>query len=176
MRKILAVVAAAGICLALGVGSAQAITLTNKKAIGWYDLNAPIGGAYWFNERVGVQAGIGFSKVNLPGDATDPDVDFAFTAAVPIRLAGPETCHFLFRPGVYYETNPGPDLDSFMSIRADLAVEYFLSHHFSIVGGSGLEFNSANPSAPDVDSTTQITTRGITLGSVGLYYYFGPAD
>jgi hypothetical protein len=174
MRKILAVVAAAGITLALAAGSANAVRLTNKKVVGWYDFNAPIGGGYWFNENVGIQAGFGFNKVNLPDPAEDPDVSVAFTAAVPIRIAGPETAHFYFRPGFFYETNPAPGDDSFLSIRADLVVEYYLSHHFSIVGGHGVEYISISPDVGD--AVTVFQARPISAASVGFFYYFGNED
>jgi hypothetical protein len=175
MRKILVALIAAGVALCVGFGTASAIHLKNKKAIGWFDRNAPLGGAYWFTDNVGIQAGIGFNKINLPDAGEDPDAAIAFAAAVPIRIAGPETCHFYFRPGFFYETNPGEGLDSFVSVRADLAVEYYLSHHFSIVGGHGVEYISLNPEG-DFDSTTRFQTRPISDISVGFYYYFGNSE
>jgi hypothetical protein len=173
MRKILAVLLTAGMATVFTAGTADAIKLAGMKAVGWNDRNAPIGGAYWFTDRVGIQAGLGFNKFDDgdDNDDNDPETAFAFTVAVPIYLAGPEDCHFLFRPGLFYETDPSPGVDNFLSVRADLAVEYFLSHHFSIVGGHGIEYISESPAVGD--SQTAIQSRALSLSTVGFYYYFG---
>jgi hypothetical protein len=171
MRKILAVLLTAGMATVFAAGTAEAIKLAGQRSVGWHDRNAPIGGGYWFTDRVGLQAGIGFNKMDDGNDETDEETAIAFNVALPVYLAGPEDCHFLFRPGIFYETNPSPGFDSFVSVRADLAVEYFLSHHFSIVGGHGVEFITNSPEVGD--SETSFGSRALSLSSVGFYYYFG---
>ena len=169
MRKILSAVVVAGFVAAL-CGVAEAKDMTNMKGLGWYRTEAPIGGIIWFSPKIGITAGFGFDKVDLPDPAEDPDTQFNIAAAVPIVLAGADDVNFMFRPGFLYSSKPD-GLDSSVEVDADLAVELWLTSRASILGGTGIHYVSESP-LTDEDSTTFLGTHAISLTQVGFYYYF----
>lgn len=169
MRKILSAVVVAAFVAALGGGLAEAKDMTNMKGLGWYTQDAPLGGIIWFSPKIGITAGVGFNKVNLPDPLEDPDTQFNLAAAIPIVLAGADDVNFMFRPGFQYASKPN-GFDSAFEVDADLAVELWITSRASVLGGTGIHFASVSP--VDGDATTTIGTHAISLTEVGFYYYF----
>ena len=170
MRKILSAVVVAGFVAALG-GVAEAKDMTNMKGLGWYRQEAPIGGIIWFSPKIGITAGIGFDKVDLPEPAEDPDTQINLAAAVPIVLAGADDVTFMFRPGIVFSSKPAPPVvDSSFEVDLDLAVEFWITSRASILGAAGIHFVSDSPETGD--STTFIGTHAMSATEVGFYYYF----
>lgn len=168
MRKFTAVISIA-VLTAFLTGMSEAKDMTGLKGVGWFDQNAPIGGILWVSPKIGVTAGVGFNSPDDGNDATDEETQINLAGAVPIVLMGSDNTNFMFRPGILYSSNP-PGYDSSISIRADLAVEFWLGSRASVLAGHGLEFMSNSPAVGD--SQTHIGSRAISVTDIGFYFYF----
>lgn len=163
MRKILAALAVAALAAVGATGVSHAVDMAKGDyALGFFDQNAPIGGIYWFSPKAALAVGIGIQKPD------EGDTEFDLTVGVPITLIGNDRANFQVRPRLFYGSNAVSN-GNFMAFGADLAAEVFITKHFSLLAGHGLEFQTISPD--EGDSVTNINSRVVSGSSVGFYYY-----
>lgn len=173
---------------------APAVALAQPKyGLGYFRPEAPVGGRVWLNEKVAVDAGIGFEygkfaavdyERKADGDSAMDDEKVAFTvdAGVPFVVAGDETTKFFVRPGVTFASTPAWDPSEGATgdwvsateiwISGTLGVEHWFGKHFSIGAGHGLVFKSIDPGLKGSDSTTRIQSTDFGISNVGFHFYF----
>jgi len=177
--------------LVAAVTPSLAKDMTGKVSLGFHNSDAPVGGRYWVNNMVAVDAGLGFESSEVP-DA-DPDTDtetvnslsFWFEAGVPIKLYDVDNAHFFFRPSVVlgllddraYGTGSADAKWTSLDFVLSLGGELFFGDHFSVEATHGMKVNMT--SVPDevkndvgADSFTSVSTFGNNLTTIGFHFYF----
>lgn len=166
MRKILSLIACAGFALALTAGSSHAaIDLSKNMSVGWWNSDVPVALQIGLGPKMGLNVGIGFNKPD------EGDTGLNIGAALPIILcAMDDKAALSIRPGLIYASNPGGFAGSILEIQAHLEARVWLSEHFSLLAGHGLNITSASPD--EGDSATNIGTAAISATEVGFWYRF----
>jgi hypothetical protein len=162
-------VARAAVVASLLVGSAlPAAAQGGRFALGFTTTDAPVGGRYWLNDRVGLDLGLGLET----RDDHDKK-DFALSAGLPVRLSDAGSrAHFNLRPGFMLMTiDRGAESDKMMNVLAQFEFEIFMVENFSVRASHGAALTIFDP-AGGGDSTTDLLTTGGNLTSVGFFYYF----
>lgn len=166
MRKLMMLVACVGTVVALGAGVASASSpdMSKKISIGWWDADAPIGVQIGLAPKMALDLGLGFNKPD------EGDTGFNIAGALPITICNmDDKAAFSFRPGLMFSTKPGGNVDTAIIVSADLEARVWLSDHFSILAGHGIQFSNVSPIG-DGDSTTNIGTHAISATQVGFWY------
>ncbi len=181
--------------LVAAVAPSLAKDMTGKVSLGFHNSDAPLGGRYWVNNMVAVDAGLGFSSSEVP-DA-DPGTEtetvntfsFWFEGGVPIKLYDADNAHFFFRPslvlgllddrayGRAYGSGGADAKWTSVDFVLSLGGELFFGDHFSVEATHGLKINTT--SVPDevkedvgADSFTSVSTFGNNLTTIGFHFYF----
>lgn len=163
MRKILAALAVVALAVVGTTGVGHAVDMAKGDyGLGFFDQNAPVGGIYWFSPKAALAVGLGIQKPD------EGDTEFDITIGVPINLIGGSRANFQLRPRFFYGSNAVTN-GNFMAIGADLAAEVFVTKHFSLLAGHGLEITTISPD--EGDSSSNINSRVVSESSVGFYYY-----
>ena len=172
--------------LLLGAAAAHAQANHASGGIGFHSSGAPLGVRWWLaGQKVGLDAGLGFSSRPSAISPDDKETGFAFDVGVPFVMKSWEGVHLLFRPGLVYTSQqigfdsdgatPGIQFDTqtetTLGISAELEAEVFLRDNFSVSASSGVLFSSFNPAGPG-DSITNLTTIGNNFTEVGFHLYF----
>ncbi len=153
--------------------SAQA-TDDLKFGFGFYNGDAPVGGRFWFFEKLGLDVGLGFdAKEYTVAEEAETKVAFDVEFGVPFVVVGDAKTKFFVRPGVGFSSDPvyvenDWDNDTAVTITAHLGVEHWLSSRFSIQAAHGIGIGSTSPAVGD--SQTEIMTQGQGI-SVGFHFY-----
>jgi len=154
------------VALSLIATAAMAHDVTGRMGLGFVSTDAPVGLRYWVNEKVGIDAGIGFSSVDM-GDETA--TTFVLNGGVPfIFNAMADRVNFLIRPGIQftsYEGGTGIDLTG------ALEFEVFVTDDFSVSAAHGIAIDMTNPDDENLDSTTDFGLFGNNWTSFGFHYY-----
>jgi hypothetical protein len=156
-------------------------------ALGFHNVNAPLGGRWWFaGQKVGMDFGLGFQSTPAPS-YDEKLTGWTVEVGVPIVLKNWDKVHLLFRPGFQYEsqeqqvTSPpdafGSDDETTFSVTAEIEAEIFIVHNFSVSASQGIGFFSVSP-AGGGDSVTSLGTLGNNFSHIGFHIYFfgGQAD
>ena len=149
--------------------------------LGFHDLDAPIGGRWWFSgQKVGLDLGVGFQSDQAPSYSDEHLKTFALAAGIPITLKSWRQVHFLFRPGIFYETRqveatspPAAfDTESQKTIRVtgELEAEAFLLDNFSVSASHGIGWSQFDPGF-GADKETSFGTLGRGFTEVGFHVY-----
>jgi hypothetical protein len=142
---------------------ATAVDTEGRVALGFSNSDAPVGGRLWVAENVGIDAGIGVRTRN-----DTENVDFAFAAGVPITvLDTQDRVNFNVRPGIVYENIDG--FGSSFAISGQLEFEVFATNDFSVRASHGLAVVITSPD--EGDSSTDFTTTGGNVTTVGFFFY-----
>lgn len=166
MRKVLSLLACAGLALALTAGASHAaVDLSKNMSLGWWDSSVPVGLQIGLGPKMALNVGVGFNKPD------EGDTGFNIGAALPIVLFNmDDKATFSIRPGFIYGTNPSPGLDNVLQIQGHLEARVWLSEHFSLLAGHGINIDNSSPTVGD--SQTQIYTTAISATDVGFWYRF----
>lgn len=152
------------------VGSSQSIAQA-KFGLGWYSMSAPVGGRLWFNDKVGIDLGLGFANDKLVGG---DDSRFHINAGVVFNAIKAGEVNFFIRPGVEYQTNAitvDGELSGKLIVTADLGAEWFVTDQFSLSVGHGLQFEQL--SSPEDSAEWGISAlRALSFSNVGFHFYF----
>ena len=169
-----------GVATALLPSTASA-AVHNSIGLGFHSSDAPVGIRYWMTgQKMAIDAGIGFSSQDA-GEETL--MGFTIEAGVPIMLRSWDRAHFMFRPGIGFNSQDvlvagGTDTDSETRLRilAELEAEIFLVDNVSISASHGLAIENTSPPG-DADSSTNFGLFGDNFTEVGFHIYlFGPAE
>jgi hypothetical protein len=175
MKKILFLAIAVGLLLPI---AAEAKDMTGRFGLGFVLSDTPVGGRYWINERVGLEAQVGYSRDEMevsPGQKESAS-SFSFLVGVPISVMPDlsERANFIVHPAFRYSSmSPagGGDSDSQMNIFALLEFEVFIIDNFSVSAAHGLGFTIDSPAVGE--STTDFGTVGRNATEFGFHFYFG---
>lgn len=176
MKRLIGAVALA-LVLVAGVASAQGAPQHPKGALGFHNVEAPLGIRWWMNDKVAIDVGLGI------GSEEDPGLDESFShwavdVGVPIRLQSFDKLHFILRPGLLYMSqedliDAGPpvekDNDTLMMIGAELEAEYFFSDRFSVSAAHGFAIINNDPAVGE--STSDWGTTGSNFTNIGFHVY-----
>ena len=179
--------------LAVGFGAvaqpAQAAApdaMHSPGSLGFHHVEAPIGLRWWLSgQKVGIDLGLGFNSTPAEIDPDESETGFALDIGVPFVLHSWENVHFMFRPGLLYQSQeegfdeepgtPGIQFDtestSEMSLLAELEVEAFLRDNFSVSASHGIGFVRSDPGFGG-DETTSFGTFGREFTNIGFHVYF----
>ncbi len=175
MRLIGAVAFALVLCA--GVALAQEGPKHATGGLGFHNIEAPVGVRWWISDKVALDAALGF------GSEEDAGLDeslshWALDVGVPIVLRSFDRLHFMFRPGLLYQSQEdvidvGPpvekDNDTFMTISAELEAEFFFTDQFSVSAAHGLAIMNRDPAVGQ--STTDWGTTGANFTNIGFHVY-----
>jgi len=158
------------VALSLIATAAMAHDVTGRFGLGFVSSNAPVGGRYWLNEKVGIDGGIGFSSM----DAGDETVsNFVLNAGVPfIFNAMGDRVNFLIRPGIEFTTGDfavNNQKGTVIALSGALEFEVFVTDDFSVSAAHGLAIMMDSPD--EGDSTTDFGLFGNNWTSFGFHYY-----
>lgn len=121
-------------------------------AIGFHDVDAPIGMRVGLTPKVSADFGIGVTS-------TDAGSDWVLDGGFPLTLKKWDGMRLLFRPGILYT-----DKCKATTLSAELEGEAFLKKNFSVSAAVGL----ANRNA---DGENTLATTGSKFTHVGFHLY-----
>jgi hypothetical protein len=169
--------------------------LTGRFGLGYYESDAPVGIRYWVNEKIGIDAGIGFQSVdgiiqeewNNSGDYTADTVSatqFVFSVGVPYVVYPTERANFMVRPGLLFKSNDkkfkdeeeireklGIEGESQIYITLHLVGEVFFGDHFSLEAAHGFNVGMISPFG-DGDSKMNFGSASGSITQLGFHFYF----
>ena len=157
-----------------------------RGGFGFHDLAAPVGLRWWLSgEKVGIDFGLGLTST--PDTNVDPNekvMGFALDVGVPFVMHSWQGVHFLFRPGILYQSQevgfdsspaPGIQFDTEkqtnLAVLAELEAEVYLRDNVSVSASNGIAFATFDPGF-GADSRTSFGTFGNNFTNVGFHVYF----
>jgi len=183
--------------LAIPVGI-TAKDMTGKWGLGYFSSDAPVGGRFWLNERVGLDVGVGFELTDTyvtnpnstgPEDAQlkESATSFWLEVGAPIIVMPTERANFFLRPGVIFASLDDRaygtgELDTKwtqVTLLATPGAEVFFGEHFSLSAGHGIAVDIL--SVPDEEgipefrrgeSETNIRSFDASVTYFGFHFYF----
>jgi len=143
-------------------------------------VEAPVGIRWWLSDKVGIDAGVGFSSVPAPSYSNESLAGWAIDMGVPIVWQRWDRGSLLLRPGFLFESQqfeasspPSAfstnDATSF-TVTAEIEAEIFLVENISVSASQGIAINSLNPPGPG-DNRTSFGTIGRNFTTVGFHVY-----
>ena len=153
-----------------------------RGALGFHNSSAPIGGRWWLSgEKVGIDAGIGFSSSPAPNHPKEKVSSFSLDVGVPFVLKSWSRAHLILRPGLTYgsqkfETSSSvqpfdTDNQTTMTVSGEFEAEVFLVDNVSVSASHGIRYESVNPPGSG-DNSTSFSTFGNNFTEVGFHIYF----
>lgn len=158
------------VALSLIATAAMAHDVTGRFGLGFVSTDAPVGVRYWMNEKIGIDAGIGFSSFD---GGSETYSDFVLNAGVPIIFnAMGDRVNFLIRPGIQFTTGDmavGGEKGTDIQISGALEFEVFVTDDFSVSAAHGLMIDMLSPDVGD--SRTNFGLFGDNWTNFGFHYY-----
>jgi hypothetical protein len=167
------------LALPLVAGTAAAQPTHPDGALGFHNLDAPLGIRWWFKgQKMALDAGLGFGSEE--DVAANEDLSrFAFDIGLPIRLKSWDRVHFMVRPGILYTSQevvtngPPPPIETdnttTMTLQGELEVEVFLADNVSFSAAHGLAL--VNTDFAGGGSSTDWGTTGANFTNIGFHVY-----
>jgi len=190
MNRTLSVLAAAFVVSVAipAVAPAQESMAAEHKSIGlgFHNDQAPVGVRWWLaGQKLGIDLGLGYDRTPAPFTADEHLATFRFDVGVPIVLKSWSRFHFLFRPGLAYESQEvettaplGPfetAKNKDLMITGELEAEAFLLDNFSVSASHGIGYDSFDPAGPG-DKENSFFTLGNNFTNVGFHVYLFGSD
>lgn len=171
MKKILVLAALMALC------ASSALAATHPAGgLGFHHMSAPIGLRWWMGpeQQMAIDLGVGIDARDA-GDETL--TDFTVEAGLPIVIKSWDRAHFMFRPGVLFESYAtiiagDTERGSVFDITAELEAEVFLVDNVSVSASHGFGASINSPPGEDVDSSTNFGTFGNDFTNIGFHVYF----
>ena len=169
----------------LGAAAAYADATHPSGGLGFHSSSAPVGVRWWLaGQKVGIDAGIGFSSTPSGISASDKVTGWSIDAGVPFVMKSWDGVHVLFRPGLVYssqqvgfDSSPAAGIqfdtenETSFGVSGEIEAEVFLRDNVSVSASHGIRFSSFNPAGPG-DSITSFSTIGNNFTEVGFHVYF----
>jgi hypothetical protein len=176
MKKVLFF--AVALCL-LASSAAMGADMTKRIGLGFVDSDAPIGGRYWFSEKVGLDLGFGLNKdeeFNSGTGEKESLTHWRVLGALPIKIhsVGDNRVNFNFLPAVMYnsiDNGSGMSSDNVIDLFFGLEFEAFVTEAFSVGASHGVVIVLDSPGDSTIESTTDIHLTGGNLTNFGFHYY-----
>jgi len=163
--------------------SSQAQAEHANGGLGFHSTAAPVGLRWWTaGQKIGVDLGLGFTAESAADDDYPDEKlnSWAVDVGVPFVLKSWDRVHFMFRPGLLYQsqqvtatTFPAPfdteDRTTF-TVSGELEAEVFLADNVSVSASHGVGFTSINPPGSG-DNITSFRTIGNNFTEVGFHIY-----
>lgn len=180
------------VVLCLVATTAMAGDMTKRLGLGFVTTDAPVGGRYWFTDKVGFDLGFGFSNTNLgksnvPTGVDNSATDFTIAVGLPINVMSvDDRVNFHVTPMFEYqslkslklaaEVNNGAPLTGMStptSIAGLLVLEFEVNvtQDFTVSASHGLGFMSVDSGVSGADKLTEFTTLGKNVTEFGFHYY-----
>jgi hypothetical protein len=152
------------VALSLIATAAMAHDVTGRFGLGFVSTDAPVGGRYWLNEKIGIDGGLGFSSIDT-GDGSSST--FVLNAGVPIVFnAAADRVNFLIRPGIQFTSL---EAGTIIELSGALEFEVFVTDDFTVSAAHGIAIDM---NSPDVgDSSTNFGLFGNNWTAFGFHYY-----
>jgi len=151
--------------------SSSAMDMTGKVGLGYFQSDAPIGLRYWFSDKTGFDAGLGFESFDRGAES---EFNFYLEGGLDYVIFGGDRANLMLRPGILArfldEDFNANEMELVFKLLA--AGEVFFGENFSLEAGHGLEIVIENPSAPGADSQTNIFTNAASITGLGFHFYF----
>jgi hypothetical protein len=146
--------------------------MAKRFGLGFVSTDTPIGGRYWFSQKVGLDVGFGISS-NQVGTPKETFTDYQFSLGLPINLMSKgDRVNLNFLPMFTYSSvDLGTENDKYVDIRAALEFEVFVTKDLSLGASQGLLVTLYNPADPLADSHTDISLFGKNVTEFGVHYY-----
>ncbi len=151
--------------------------LTGRFGLGYYESDAPVGIRYWVNEKIGIDAGIGFQSIDgfmdADGDNTSA-TNVWFSFGIPYVVYPTERANFMFRPGVLFGIFDEDYFDpkTEITIQLHLVAEVFFGDNFSLEAAHGLNILLQTPADDDADNLAHFGTVSGSITQLGFHFYF----
>jgi len=168
------------LCLALVAGSVQAAERKGEFALGFNSSDAPVGGRYFFSDKVAVDLGLGFeAKDVMWEDDTASATSFWVEAGVPFVLYDYGDSFFFVRPAIQYASlddrvyggGTVDDTWSVFTVALNLGAEVRLAERFGLTFQHGLKYTNSSPPG-DGDSVSEFRTLGENVTEAGVFFTF----
>jgi hypothetical protein len=161
------------LALTLFAGTAIAQPTHPDGALGFHNIEAPLGIRWWFSgQKMALDAGLGFGSEEVG----DEDLsNLALDLGLPIRLKSWDRVHFMVRPGILYTSQeeiigPGETDDTTaLTVQGELEVELFLADNVSFSAAHGIAF--VNTDEAGGGSTSDFGTTGANFTNIGFHVY-----
>lgn len=170
--------------------SALAADVVQRFGLGFVSFRTPVGGRYWFSERVGLDITLGLDieqreKTDPAGNLTgekESKTGWSVWAGIPIIIHDfGDRVSFIFNPAVRYTdpgafegqttTSDGDRLGKTTDLLALLEFEVFLTQDFSVSASHGLVVQIFSPELSGAKSTTDFSLVGANITQFGFHYY-----
>lgn len=158
------------LALILDAGVAAAHGGTERGALGFHNVEAPVGIRWWLNDKVGLDGGLGIASDDQGAESVS---SFTIDAGVPLMLRSWDRAHFVLRPGILYlsEEEPGTtNNNTTFRIGAELEAEVFLVDQISVSAAHGFAYSNFNPAGAG-PSFTDWGTTGSNFTTIGFHVY-----
>ena len=158
------------LALIIDAGVAAAHTGTERGALGFHNVDAPVGIRWWLTDKVGLDGGLGIASEDL---GTESVSSFTIDAGLPLMLRSWDRAHFLLRPGILYlsEEEPGTtNNNTAFRVGAELEAEVFLVDQISVSAAHGFAITNVNPAGAG-PSFTDWGTTGSNFTTIGFHVY-----
>jgi hypothetical protein len=167
--------------LALLLGAASAFAVDMKGGLGFHTDSAPIGIRHWLNEKVAIDAAVGFNSSTITTGS--PSVDnktsgWTVDVGLPISMKKWEKVNFLLRPGFMYSSNkltpPSPASDvtlTDMRVSGEFECEVWIADNVSLSASHGIAFDSGKDDRTPENKTSGFMTTGAGFTQVGFHVY-----
>lgn len=198
MKKFAIALTALGLVVA--AGAAQAAGSSSMGGLGFHATGSPfdallssslgvtgssptLGVREWFNEKVAVDVGLGYSMLKSEPASNNDETITGWTVdlGLPLALKSWDKVHFLFRPGVSFgsledklEPSGGPTTKTKLTtfgVSGELEVEYMLADKLSISASHGLAWNSIKDDASPENKLSSFSTTGSNFTQLGFHVY-----
>jgi len=150
--------------LLVAPGLCSAVEMEGRRALGYYDSQAPIGARFWMSDKLGLDIGVGLIARDT---GNDTDTDFYLEGGVPIVLIAADRTNLFVRPGL--ATRIGENSDS-VTLTLAPGVEVFFGDRFSMEVAHGIALQFVMPDGGDTRTNFQTFSASIT--ALGFHFYF----
>ena len=158
--------------LLLTVSAVPSFAGAGQWGLGYFRPEAPVGGRFWFNDKVSADVGVGFQS--LSPDVGDSQSAFVLDLGVPFVVAESGAAKFFIRPGYTYGSQDLGGTNNQTTqfwISGSLGVEYYFTDSFSMQAAHGVRYTSVD--SDQAGKWTTFESEDFGISSIGFHYYFG---
>lgn len=155
--------------------ASNAVDMSGKWGLGFFDRTAPVGARIWATPQLGLDLGVGFESLD---QGEESGTNFYIEVGAPYVLVPTERANFYLRPGVlvgFFDEANNASVESFIEVTLAPGVELFFGDHFSLEAAHGIAVlitNYREVEGEEIDSETDFFTFGANATFLGFHFYF----